>query len=243
MDPLAYLQSLQTELKMGVAEDLEKTLEKLFPLLSRSSPLINEFLQLEGTFNQVEAETRKGIIEFNFRLLQLNRIRAGAIELIDKIELADLNPATNPEVKAVLESISTIPASPPAHQNAAAISLSDFDLFISQHQSILHAFPRIFRSARSILVRNDKNNPEIQSVFQAIQHRLPSLEQYETLLAPIREKINKIRLQRENQPFWIRYKQLNEVASTLEVETISELEKALPELEELHKELKGEGLI
>ncbi|MBK8491993.1 MAG: hypothetical protein IPL49_14180 [Saprospirales bacterium] len=243
MDPLAYLQSLQTELKMGVAEDLEKTLEKLFPLLSRSSPLINEFLQLEGTFNQVEAETRKGIIEFNFRLLQLNRIRAGAIELIDKLQLADLNPATNPEVTAALENIPNTPASPIIPQRTASISLSDFELFIAQHQSILYSYPRIYRSARSILVRNDKNNPDIQVVYQAILPQLPMLEQYERLLAPIREKINKIRLQRENQPFWIRYKQLHEVATELEVDTILDLEQALPNLATLHRELQAKHLL
>ena len=243
MDPLAYLYSLQTELKKEVAEDLEKAFEKLFTSLARSSALLNELLQLEGTFNQIEAETRKGIIEYNFRLLQLNRIRASAIELIDKLELADLNPATNPEVTTAMENIPNIPVSQVEPQHTTPISLSDFELFMAEHQPILHAFPRIFRSARSILVRNDKNNPEIQVVYQAILPQLPMLEQYERLLTPIRDKINKIRLQPENQPFWIRYKQLHEVATELEVDTILELEQALPKLATLHRELQAKHLL
>ena len=229
MNPATNLPSLKTALKKRVALDLEKTLEELLALLPDSSARKNELIQLEAAFYQIESETRKGIIDYDFRLLQLNRIRASLLDLIDDLKPADLSPDT--------------PVSAPELQIPKSMALTDFDLFIAENQTILQSFPRVYRSARSIIVRHDRNNPEIQTVFQAIQSHLPLLKQYEGLLSPIRGKIHQIRLKNENRPYWIRYQQLQAVAAELEIETLKNLENVLTDLEVLHQELLDKSLI
>lgn len=232
MDPATNLPILKTDLKKRLAENLEKTLEELLEFVLDSSPRKNELFQLEAAFNQIESESRKGIIDYDFRLLQLNRVRASALDLIDELEPADiyLMPTASP----------VPPSEAPAPK---PVSLAEFDLLISEFQGILQSFPRVYRTARSIIVRNDRNNPDIQTVYRAFKNHLPLLKQYEKLLSPIRGKIHQIRMKNEYRPYWVRYQQLQSVAAELEVNTMNSLQDSLTDLEELHEELVDKELI
>ena len=239
MDPNEFLLSLRSDLKKQLADDLEKTLEALFPLLLDSSKLKNELVHLEGTFNQIESETRKGIIDYDFRLLQLNRIRESAMQLIDEIGLADLDAKTHPELHTLVVREETSLQPEPVKK----IQLPDFEIFVAENESILKQFPRIYRSARSLIVRGQRESEEMQEVYETIRAHLPALKAYAELLRPIEAIRQKLRMQAENKTHYLRFQQLAEVAAYLELSELNTITATMPQLKALHQQLSSLGIL
>lgn len=242
MDQTEQLNQLKVGLQKRISENLELALEGLFSIIADNSSLKNELIHLEGQFNQLESETRKGIIDYNFRVLQLNRIREGALQLVEQIEIKDLSEIallpTEPSLSSepLIRNLSPKIEKEPA-QTPAQISLADFELFVEENRALLTAFPKVYRKAKSIIYKNDRLGNEHQTAYQTIQVALPFLSKYEELLSPIRNNIHQIRLNPDHRKYWIRYTQVKEIPFDAELEDLAEVRNSLPDVEQLHQEL------
>ena len=280
MEHLTFLKTFKDNLKIEVATDLEKSLEKLFVVVNKETPVRNELLALEGRFNQVKSEYLKSIISYDTRTLALNQIRNGAIEFVQKLELKDLDPAFSPEVKkqveleaklgatAETEKLKTaippvVKSDEPINQNevnlkrqekspkeaqpilqkakSTPLSISEYELFVAQHQDTLKAFPRLYRRAREISIRRDINSAT--EFHHSVQSHLVTLQKFESLLKPIRENIKQIRLDRNNEIYWLQYKMIKEIPETAEEDNLETVVAELPKLESLHESLDKLNLI
>ncbi len=75
----------------------------MFSIINDQAKVKNELIHLEGRYNQVQSETIKGIISYETRTLQLNRIRESAIQMIVNLEYKDLNPGHSSELKEAID--------------------------------------------------------------------------------------------------------------------------------------------
>lgn len=248
-----FLKKLQAKLKIKAAEDLELVLDDLLSLLHPTSPLMNEWVQVKGRYSQVESETVKGILSYDQRTLQLNRIRENLLELLDRIAIADLNREHSAEVAEYLDQFAenstplteskSAETAPSELSEIKKITLDDLEILTETHRSTLTCFPKVYRSARSVLVRGNKSDERIAPYFQTITKNLETLEKFVKLISPIEKKIKQIRLNREHQGYWLRFRKFKNWAADVELEGLDKVGANIEELQELHDEMLERYLI
>ncbi|MEM6264718.1 MAG: hypothetical protein AAGI38_19555 [Bacteroidota bacterium] len=69
---------------------IEGAIKFIVPLIAPTSTAFDEFIQIEGRFNQIEREFNKGIITTEERGLRLNQIRDGLLSTINALSENDL---------------------------------------------------------------------------------------------------------------------------------------------------------
>lgn len=148
----------------------------------------------------------------------------------------ETTPITSPikETEAKIQAIS--PDSSPT-----PLSFPEYELFVAQHQSILKTFPKLFRRAREISIRRDMKSAT--SFHQNIQTNLEALQKFDTLLKPISDNIKQIRLDRNNEIYWLQYKMIKAVPETVEADQLDAVATNLPKLVSLHETLSKLNLI
>jgi len=235
--------------------------------------LRNELLALEGRFNQVKSESLKSIISYDTKTLAINQIRNGAFEFVQQLTYNDLDPTFSPELKLnldafnasiqkeetpIVESVTPVktivkPTSSPIKEtnekatptlsNAAPTPLSfpEYEIFVAQYQSTLKAFPKLFRKAREISIRRDMNSAT--DFHQTLLPHLDALQKFESLLNPIRDNIKQIRLDRNNEIYWLQYKMIKAFPENVEIDKLESIASTLPKLEGLHETLEKLNLI
>ena len=268
-----FLETFKEGLKKDVTESLEDSLESFFKLINDKSPLKNKLVHLETHFNQIKTDTLKGIISYDTRMLQTNRVLDGTLQLIDELTYPDLEAEYSEELKEAIESYNkeVQAASPgtivptqtsstvePSTSTSALEKAEAHKLVTNEQTATLINFAEfeIYMAEHDDLLRSFpriyRRGREItmrrdlkgaNQFSQVITPNLDKMHQAQTMFNPIRDAIKEIRKNADHQIFWLKYKTFNDLMSTLETGTIEQLSNQLPKLQALHDELKGLNLI
>lgn len=85
------IQSLKTELKLLLAEDIEKSILKFKELINPESNLFDEFVLMLGRYNDIKSEYIKNTVPLVEKNIELAKIRGTLIKLINELTPNDLD--------------------------------------------------------------------------------------------------------------------------------------------------------
>ena len=200
-----------------------------------------EYKDLDSTFSP---ELKTNIDAFNAAAIPVKLESKFPLDAIKPESESETFISSSPQINEDSNPKKETPQKPQAgssNPDASPLSIPEYEIFVAQHQATLKTFPRVFRRAREISIRRDMNSAT--DFHQAIQTHLVTLQKFETLLAPIRENIKQIRLDRNNEIYWLQYKMIKEVPETVESDSLEILATALPKLESLYESLDKLNLI
>jgi hypothetical protein len=236
-----FLTQLKHALKQSLALNLEAGLEQLHKSLSDQHALTNELFMLQGRFHTIESQNRKGILSTETYLLEINKLRAGAMDMVDQLEAAAIDPGYSEEARRFVESLtSNIPATTaPPDQSG---NLAELERLSLQHRDTLKAFPKIYRDLRSKIIRKDPNDPEIGFMVHALQQHLPVLTAFEEDMDPIKNYWRQIVMKADNL-LQLELKKLRAVQSGLEIRSMDALQDHLQPLRKASEKLKQHAIL
>jgi hypothetical protein len=238
-----FLTELKHSLKQSLALNLEAGLELLHKSLSDKHSLTNELFMLQGRFHTIESQNRKGILSTENYLLEINKLRAGAMDMVDQLEAAAIDPGFSEEARRFVESTSPVTTPQPAVTAPGdSVSLTDLEEFSLQHRETLKAFPRIYRDVRSKVIRKDPNDPEIAFILNNLRQHLPILNAFASDMDPIKGYWRQIVLKADDL-LQLELKQLRAVQAELEITTMASLNDHMEPLRKARQELQQRSIL
>ena len=237
-----YLKKIKADWKMKMSEDMEAALEEFPKHITPDSFRINELAQIRGRYFQIESETIKGIISYERRTLELNKIRESLLDFIDRLTVGDINKSEHPELNIVSENEKKeVPKTgnhetkvTPVSSKENIYSLSDLEIFSESNRDMLTAFPKIWRAVREVIVRGNKKDERIQFIFSIIVKNKMDMEKYAACLEKNKTNLKAWKFDQNKRGQYLRLKKYYGYANDLELGNMDGLANEL-------KGLKGLG--
>lgn len=264
MDHDKYLIQLKTSLQLAIVEDLDSSIDQLLETISFHSPIRKTLLQIAGKYHDVEKQKMQGTIRISEEDIQLNRVRGHLIELVNELNYPDINTELNEDFKkhllayqetqkevtpivveshSVAQETEQIEIASPSEPADSPKTIDDLNLFTEQNKALLRFYPKINRTLRAIAFRNNSKDPNIAKSISTITTHKNHLVNYQSLLKPIEDNLNPIRLSKHGGEFWLLIKKLRAVRYDLTLETIDVVSKNYAALVDFSNRLKQEKLI
>ena len=91
MVTLELLKKTKDHLRNSILENMEEGIEQLLEVMKEESDSKETVYQYKGEYNELEENSRQGVLEYEKKMLYSSRIRIGLLDIIEELQINDLS--------------------------------------------------------------------------------------------------------------------------------------------------------